>query len=384
MVGEEGAQEEELKHSSQARVDKESREEEMQGMREEMRQAARRPLRPGLLSRGEERCRISGGGDWPKMRDMSTARDARSHKKARQAMIERRALLMEEVASMPKVREMLATSQQILGYDLLQVCLQGPDAKLEETEVCFPAVHVASLAALEKLRERRPEAAEAPGAVAGLALGEFAALTAAGVWDFDVGLTLVKTCGEAVSLASKASPQATLSIAGIEKAALESECAEAGRRAGAPCQIAHELFPKGATCAGAREAVAELKRMVEGRAVQARILRSYGAHHTAFMEPARKRLHGALKEALPKMRPPRCDVYMNSTGAVLRRGTDPSEVAAALCSQLTSRVLWESCVNSMIAAGAAEFYEVGPMKQLKAMMKRIDATSWTKMANVEI
>ena len=99
MVGEEGAQEEELKHSSQVRVDKESREEEMQGMREEMRQAARRPLRPGLLSRGEERCRISGGGDWPRMRDMSTARGARSHKKARQAMIERRALLMEEVAS---------------------------------------------------------------------------------------------------------------------------------------------------------------------------------------------------------------------------------------------------------------------------------------------
>ena len=97
MVGEEGAQEEELKHSSQVRVDKESREEEMQGMREEMRQAARRPLRPGLLSRGEDKCRISG--DWPSIRDMSTARDARSHKKARQAMIERRALLMEEVAS---------------------------------------------------------------------------------------------------------------------------------------------------------------------------------------------------------------------------------------------------------------------------------------------
>ena len=88
-----------MMHSSQARVDKESREEEMQGMREEIRQAARRPLRPGLLSRGEDRWRISRGGDWLNMRDMSTARGARSHKKARQEMIERRALLMEEVAS---------------------------------------------------------------------------------------------------------------------------------------------------------------------------------------------------------------------------------------------------------------------------------------------
>ena len=98
-VGEEGAQGEELMHSSQARVDKERREEEMQGIREERRQTARRPLRPGLLSRGEEKWKISGGGDWPKMRDMSTARGARSHKNARQEMIERRALLMEEVES---------------------------------------------------------------------------------------------------------------------------------------------------------------------------------------------------------------------------------------------------------------------------------------------
>lgn len=68
-------------------------------MREEIRQAVRRPLRPGLLRRGEEKWRISEGGDLPRMRDMSTARDARSHKKARQEMIEKRALLMEEVAS---------------------------------------------------------------------------------------------------------------------------------------------------------------------------------------------------------------------------------------------------------------------------------------------
>ena len=98
-VGEEGAHEEELMHSSQARVDKERREEEREEMREEMSVAARRPLKPGLLSRGEEKWRISGVGDWLRMRDMSTARGARSQKKARQAMIVRRALLMEEVAS---------------------------------------------------------------------------------------------------------------------------------------------------------------------------------------------------------------------------------------------------------------------------------------------
>ena len=99
MVGEEGAHEEELMHSSQVRVDRERREEEMQGMREERRQAARRPLRPELLSRGDEKKRISGADDCPKMRERSTARGTRSHKKERQEMMERRALLIEEVES---------------------------------------------------------------------------------------------------------------------------------------------------------------------------------------------------------------------------------------------------------------------------------------------
>mmetsp|Transcript_103053 Transcript_103053/g.291349 ORF Transcript_103053/g.291349 Transcript_103053/m.291349 type:complete len:571 (-) Transcript_103053:172-1884(-) len=293
--------------------------------------------------------------------------------------------MMEEVKDIPKVRELLATARQILGYDLVKLCREGPEARLEETQVCFPAVYVACLAGLEKLREQTPAAAESPGAVAGVECGEFAALTAAGVWDFDVGLTLVATCAEAVDQARKLTPQATVSIAGFDKATLDNECAEVSRKTGQLCMVSNELFPKGFTCAGAKEAVSELKKLVEAKgAVQARLLRTYGALHTPLMEAAREKLQQALAEALPRMRPPTCDVYLNSLGGALRRGTDPGEVVQALCNQLTSRVLWDPCVRSMIAAGATKFYEVGPSKQLKSMMKRIDATSWSTMSSVDV
>merc|ERR1711972_591456 len=97
-----------------------------------------------------------------------------------------------------------------------------------------------------------------------------------------------------------------------------------------------------------------------------------GAFHTSYMNSAREALEAALRAALPKMKPPRCDVYMNVTGKVLRVGTDPKEIVPLLSDVLTNTVLWDTCVKGMIAAGITEFYEVGPLKQIKSMMKRID------------
>jgi len=293
--------------------------------------------------------------------------------------------MMDDAARIPKVQEMLEDAEKILGFDLLEVCLRGPESKLEETGVCLPAVYVAGLAAVEKLRAQKPEAVERPGALAGLSIGEFTALTVAGVWGFQTGLSLVKVCADAVAEVARGPPQATLSIAGVEKPRLEEHCAQVREKTGAVCQIASELFPKGFTCAGSLAAMEQLQELaVKGGALQSRILTVYGAAHTPFMEPAREKLRLALTEALPKMQPPRCDVYMNSTGRAVRRGTRPEELIPLLCDQLTSPVLWQKSVDSMINFGMEEFYEVGPMKQLKAMMKRIDASSWSRMANVEV
>merc|ERR1712146_589349 len=101
-----------------------------------------------------------------------------------------------------------------------------------------------------------------------------------------------------------------------------------------------------------------------------------GAFHTPMMAPARAKLEAKLQEMLPRMKPPKCDLYMNRTGLKVPKGTPPEDIVPLLGEQLTSPVLWHNSVEKMIADGITEFYEVGPMKQLKAMMKRINQDMW--------
>lgn len=91
-----------------------------------------------------------------------------------------------------------------------------------------------------------------------------------------------------------------------------------------------------------------------------------------------------MDEVLPKMKPPRQTVFMNVTSKPLAPGTEPSVIVALMKEQLTSSVLWEPSVRAIIQSGVSEFYECGPMKQLKAMMKRIDAKAFNATTLVEV
>merc|ERR1712039_121553 len=109
-----------------------------------------------------------------------------------------------------------------------------------------------------------------------------------------------------------------------------------------------------------------------------------GAFHTSLMAPAASKLAAKLDELLPKMKPPTKTIYMNVDAQAYKPGTPPKDIVANLKKQLTSPVLWETSCKNMIKAGITEFYEVGPMKQLKAMMKRIDAKTWQTTYNVDV
>jgi [acyl-carrier-protein] S-malonyltransferase len=287
----------------------------------------------------------------------------------------------------PQIREMLSQAREILGYDLLDLCLTGPEAKLEETRFCQPAMFLGGMAGLELLRKQRPEAVERCQAVAGLSLGEYTALCAAGVLSFEDGLRLVKLRGEAMQEASKVCKQAMISVAGLDEKKLSELCRQAAASGGAGgvCCIANHLFPKGFSCSGTEESVKALKDLAENNgALQARMLKITGAFHTALMEPAKEKLEAAIAEALPRMQPPRCPIYLNVTGTVFPAGTSPADLVEKLPRQMVSPVLWEPSVRAMMKDGISEFYECGPMKQLKAMMKRIDREVWNKTTNVEV
>mmetsp|Transcript_43522 Transcript_43522/g.124100 ORF Transcript_43522/g.124100 Transcript_43522/m.124100 type:complete len:246 (+) Transcript_43522:2-739(+) len=243
---------------------------------------------------------------------------------------------------------------------------------------------LAGMAGLVKLKQTRPEAVERPGCVAGLSLGEYTALCAAGVFTFEEGMQLVKVRGEEMLKAAQSPAQAMLSVAGLEQNVVEKLCAEQAR-GGEVCQIANILFPKGFSCSGTQKAIERLKDAADkAGAMQSKVLKTGGAFHTSLMQPASDKLKAALQELGPKMKPPQCDIYMNVTGKKVKAGSDPAQFVDMLAKQLVSPVNWEPSVRLMIKEGMTEFYEVGPMKQLKAMMKRIDAQMWSSTVNVEV
>jgi len=295
--------------------------------------------------------------------------------------------MLQGVKDLPQVADMLAKATSILGYDLLELCLTGPEEKLAETKYCQPAMFVGGLAGVCKLRSEKGKVADSPRCVAGLSLGEYTALCAAGVLSFEDGLRLVKLRGEAMQEAAQVGKQAMLSVAGLDQDVLEKCCKDAEKKQGkgAVCRIANALFPKGFSCAGTEAAVNELKTLAEQKgALQAKLLKTGGAFHTSLMQPAQERLQKALEEVYPSMQPPTCAIYMNVTGKPLAPGTDPKEILELLKKQLVSPVLWSTSVQAMIKDGITEFYECGPQKQIKAMMKRIDNKVWNKTTSMEV
>merc|ERR1712113_940975 len=133
----------------------------------------------------------------------------------------------------------------------------------------------------------------------------------------------------------------------------------------------------GFSVGGTKTAIESLKVEAEERgALQAKVLKTSGAFHTPLMKPAQDKLSEALDKALPNMKPPQYRLWMNSTGEALDVGCNPKRIVFCLNKQLTNPVLWMQSVKDMIQRGGIEdFYEVGPQKQLKAMMKRIDETA---------
>eukprot|EP00439_Symbiodinium_sp_Y106_P034747 s5233_g4.t1 len=214
---------------------------------------------------------------------------------------------------------------------------------------------------LEQLKLENPQAASGFAAVAGLSLGEYTALAAAGTFDFETGLRLVKLRAEAME----------------DEQALCRECIESDKDT---CQVANELFPNGFSCAGTKSAIERLVERATGTSgcLQAKLLKTSGAFHTGLMAPA-------LRDVGPgRLKPPKCDLYANLTGARLPAGTPVQEIITTLADQLTNCVLWESCIRAALKDGLSQFYELGPMKQLKSMMKRIDNQAWKDTENVMV
>jgi [acyl-carrier-protein] S-malonyltransferase len=296
--------------------------------------------------------------------------------------------MLKDMKDDPVVKDMLDKSKEILGWDVLELCLTGPESKLESTNFTQPAMFIGGLAGVEKLRKDKPDSAANPTFVAGLSLGEYTALCAAGVFSFEDGLKLVKLRGEAMQeAATTQGKQLMLSVAGLDRKTLDNLCEEARKEEGpdATCQVANALFPNGHSCGGSEKAINLCQAKCEkAGALQAKVLKTGGAFHTKLMQPAQVKLNAALEETRARMNPPKTTIYMNYTAEPVKAGGSVDTIVENLQKQLTNPVLWEPTCQNMIKAGISEYYECGPMKQLKAMMKRIDVKVWKTTTNVDI
>ena len=255
-------------------------------------------------------------------------------------------------AALPAAAKLYDTAGEILGYDLASLCFEGPKEKLDSTVISQPALFVTSLAVLESLRSEPPEVVENCGGVAGLSLGEYTALVFAGVLSFEDGLRVVQRRGEAMQQAADATPSGMVSVLGLEKDQVQTLCDQA--TAGDVLQIANYLCPGNIVISG-------------DQAACERALAVAGAFHTPIMGPAVTELPEALESV--SFAPPQIPVVLNVDGEF---HDDPATIQKLLARQVVEPVLWEASLRALLKRETQEFYEVGPGRVLRGLLRRIE------------
>ena len=268
--------------------------------------------------------------------------------------------------SLPAARRLYDRAGEVLGYDLAQLCFHGPAEDLDSTVYSQPALFVTSLAALELLRTNDPGTALACEATAGLSLGEYTALVFAGAIEFEAGLLLVQERGAAMQDAADATPSGMVSILGLERPQVEELCAKA--RVGEVLEIANMLCPGNIVVSGTNAACERAAELAPAAgAMKAVPLAVAGAFHTSIMQPAVERLRRALADV--RIQRPTIPVISNVDA---QPHDDPEEIRQLLIRQVVSPVRWEESMRLLLERGFDQFYEIGPGRVLRGLLKRID------------
>lgn len=263
-------------------------------------------------------------------------------------------------------------ADELLHFPLSKLIWKGPVEELTRTQICQPALYVTSMAALVALNSefKIRDLKFNPASGAGLSLGEYTALAAAGAVSFQEGLKLVQLRAEAMEEAARMSQGTMASVLGLELEPLEAICASTG------AQVANINAPGQIVISGPVEKVqAAAQKAKELGAKRVVMLEVGGAFHSRLMEPAASRLREALETVA--VQPPRYPVLSNVTASA---HTTPAGIRQLLFEQLTRPVRWESCMRNLASMGITHFLEVGPGTILKGLLKRIDPEALVRSA----
>ena len=277
--------------------------------------------------------------------------------------------------SLPVAAEIFKKANEIIGFDLCGICFEGPAEQLSSTTISQPAIFTTSAAILEVLRTEPATNGISADVTAGLSLGEYTALYAAGVISFEDGLVLVQKRGQAMQAAADANEGAMVSIIGLDEETAHRLCEEAGE--GDLLEPVNFNCPGQIVISGDKKACRRAKELAhKAGAIKAVRLEVAGAFHTKMMSGAAEALAKALADSEIK-EPSQTRIIANIDAEYYQTG---EKIKEGLVKQLTCPILWQKCMERLLADGVEKFYEIGPGRVLTGLMKRINRK--TKVVNV--
>jgi [acyl-carrier-protein] S-malonyltransferase len=260
----------------------------------------------------------------------------------------------------PSAKSWFDKANSVLGYDLSAICFGGPDAELTKTENAQPGIFLVSWIAFELLKEKLPGLKFE--ATAGLSLGEFTALAAAGVMSFEDGLKVVRQRGRFMQEACDATKGGMAAILNLDEGPTREVCAQAG------VVLANLNCPGQLVISGESEKIIQACDLAKAKGARRAVpLPVAGAYHSPLMASAQPKLKAELD--LVQLRAASVPVISNVT-ALPHEGVD--SIRSRLVEQVTSSVRWEESMHYLLAQGFTRFIELGPGTALSGFMKRID------------
>lgn len=271
----------------------------------------------------------------------------------------------------PESKAVFDKADKVLGFSISKLCLEGPKQELARTVNCQPAILTISIAAWEAYKAAASSGFSPPGFSAGLSLGEYSALVAAGAINFEDAVYLVRRRGEFMEEEALKFPGKMLSVIGLDLFLVRQICVDANT------EIANINCPGQIVIAGGAKEIEKAQELAKERgAKMAVMLEVSGAFHSSLMKGAAIKLAAELEKI--KINTPVIPVVCNVTG---RAVTSPVEIKDNLIKQVASSVLWEDSMKFLISEGVKNFMEFGPGKVLKGLMRRIDASA--QVVNIE-
>ena len=262
----------------------------------------------------------------------------------------------------PEAMALFDKANSVLGFDLKKTCFEGPAEELVKSNICQPAIFVTSYAAYRAFAKKCPLAAF--DCAAGLSLGEWGALCAAGVLDFDSTLVVLEARGRFMQEACEAVPSGMIAIVGAAPDQLKALCDRTG------CTVANVNSAAQQVLSGSKDQIAAAAAAAKELGIKRAIpLATAGAFHSPFMAPAREKLAKVLETI--SFAAPKIPVLSNITGKP--HANDGEAIKAMMLEQVTGTTNWAADVEAAKAMGCSRFVEFGPGKVLSGLVKKIDA-----------